>query len=86
MDQFSKFSNNLESPSKHAAAVTPSNSTDLEYASRALYVGSSGNVQITTVGGETVMLANINAGSLVPIRVSRVWSTGTTATNILALW
>lgn len=46
------------------------------------------DVQITTLGGDTVVLKNVPRNEIIPIRVSRVWQTGTTVTppNIIALW
>lgn len=76
----------LESPPSHAAAVTPDDATDLTYTTRALWVGGAGNISVITLGGETVTITGVLAGSLIPIRVNRVRSTSTTATNILALW
>jgi hypothetical protein len=72
-------------PCRRAAAVTPSDSADLANVSRALYVGVSGDVVVITQGGDTVTFKAAPVGVL-PIAVSRVKSTGTAATNILALW
>lgn len=68
-----------------AAAVTPADGTDLTYISRALYVGGAGNVKVTMLSGDEVTFTGAQAGTILPIRVTRVWSTGTTATTILAL-
>ncbi len=50
-----------------------------------LFVGTGGNLDIVTVGGDTVQLLNIADGSYVPVLVSEVL-TATTASNIVALW
>ena len=86
-DQFSFNQEGLTSPADNAVAVTPSNSTDLTYATRAIYVGGAGNVVVTMVGGgSNVTFTGVQAGSILPIRVTRVLSTGTTATSIVALY
>jgi hypothetical protein len=72
-------------PAVDAVAVTPSDSVDLVNMSRALWVGGAGNISVIMHSGATVTFSGIAAGTLLPIRVSRVRSTGTTATNILAL-
>lgn len=72
-------------PASHAEPVTPSDANDLQYASRALWVGGAGNISLITLSGATVTFTGITAGSLLPIRATRVRSTGTTATSILAL-
>lgn len=69
-----------------AAAVTPSDSAFLK-ATRGLWVGGAGNVNVDMAGdGETVLFAGVPAGTLLPIRVVRVRSTGTTATTITAMY
>ncbi|MEO0691877.1 MAG: hypothetical protein AAFY90_03265 [Pseudomonadota bacterium] len=84
-DTFQQYTPGLESPASHLAAVTPSDTDDLASASRALNVGQSGFVRVTTVAGDTETLF-VGAGSAFPVRVQRVWSTGTTATSIVALY
>lgn len=83
-DAFANFSSGLESPALRVLEVTPSDSTDLAEASRAINVGTTGAVRLTTVYGTTATV-QIAAGIAFPIRASRIWSTGTTATNIVAL-
>ena len=71
---------------EHAAAVTPHDSNDLTETTRALWVGGAGNISVIMEGGETVTFVGVAAGTLLPVRVTRVRSTSTTATDILALW
>ena len=51
-----------------------------------LYVGSAGNVQVVTVGGDTVTFVGVVAGTFLPVLVKQVVAAGTTASNILACW
>ena len=51
-----------------------------------LFVGGGGDVVVITIGGSTLTLKNIADGSFLPIQVTRVKSTGTTATDIVALF
>lgn len=76
----------LDAPAQHAAAVTPSDSTDLTTSARSLYIGVSGDVTLDTVGGETTILFKAAPVGILPVRAQRVRATGTTATNIVALW
>jgi hypothetical protein len=71
-------------PAHHAVAVVPSDTADLPAASTFIYVGVSGNLKVTMLGGEILTLGNVPVGWH-PIRVTRVW-TSTTATNIIAVW
>ena len=73
-------------PAAYAAAVTPSDTVDLTNETRALYVGGAGDLSVETIAGNTITLAGAVAGSVIPIRVKRVNSTNTTATNIVAFW
>lgn len=67
-----------------AAAVTPSDSATFE--SSVIYVGGDGNVRVTTAQGTDITFSGMFAGGVVPVRVKRVWATGTTATNILRVF
>ena len=50
------------------------------------YVGGTGNVKITTAAGDDVTLTSLPTGAFVPVQTIKIFSTGTTATNIVALW
>jgi hypothetical protein len=73
-------------PALNGFAVTPSDSVDLAAASRGIYVGVSGNVKVTTLNGDAVTFVGLAAGIIHPIAASRVWSTGTAATSIVAVY
>lgn len=73
-------------PAHHAVAVTPNDGADLTDTTRALYVGGAGDVKVDMYGSGTVTLVGVTAGTVLPIRADRVYSTGTTATSIVALW
>lgn len=78
-----------------AAAVTPSDTVDIPSVSTqdgsgnngcVLYVGTGGTLKVTTIGGDEVTFTGIVSGTFVPVQVLRVWATGTSAQNIIALW
>lgn len=85
-DPFAGFSGGLDSPALHGAAVSPSDTTPLATDSRSLWVGTGGDITLMTSGGETIQLKNVPAGSLLPVRTHQVMATGTSASNIVALW
>ena len=64
--------------SYRAAAVTPGDSTILP-ATRGIWVGVAGNLAVIFAGDTTAV-------TLLPIQVTKVMSTNTTATNIVALY
>lgn len=72
-------------PAYDMAAVTASDSAKIK-PTRGLYIGGAGNIKVDTAGGSTVTLNGAAAGSILPVSVDRVYSTGTTATNIIALY
>lgn len=84
-DYFHDRSTGLESPGQSAAAVSPDDAIDLAVTSRALYIGTGGDIALTTAAGDIVTFRNVAPGIL-PLRVSRVHQTGTTATDIVAVW
>jgi hypothetical protein len=63
-----------------AYSVTPSDATTQRAA--ALFVGGAGNVAVKTEDGTTLTFTNVQAGSILPVRVSQVLATNTTATTI----
>jgi len=75
---------NVSDPARYGAAVTTSNSTDLPAPTRGLFVGVAGNISVEMRNG-TVVFTNVPVGIL-PIQCTRVNSTGTTATSMVALW
>jgi hypothetical protein len=76
-----------------AAAVTPSNTVDIPSITGGtsnngcvLYVGGAGDLTVDTVGGDAVTFVAVPAGSFIPVQVTRVYASGTSATSIVALW
>ena len=51
-----------------------------------LYVGTAGNLKVTTVAGDDVTFIGVNTGAFFPVQVKKVFATGTTASNVIALW
>lgn len=78
----------IVAPATRAAAVTPSDITDLPTYAKALYVGTTGNIALVPRFAQTdagVTFVGVTAGSILPVQCRRVLATGTTATNIVAL-
>lgn len=64
-----------------AFAVTPDNSNAIT--AFGLYIGTTGDVTVTTSAGTDVTFVAVPAGQIIPLAVSKVKSTGTNATNIV---
>jgi len=86
IDNHLRFSDGLTTPVRSAAAVTPSDTVDLPYTTKALYIGASGDVTVNMLDTGTITYTGLKAGTTYPLRVTRVLATGTTATAIVALW
>lgn len=74
-----------DSPFPRAVEVAPSDTTPLLQPSRAIYIGVSGDVRVTTVEGDVVTFRNHPVGYL-PGQVAMIHATGTTATDFVAVW
>jgi hypothetical protein len=64
-----------------AAAITPHDTNENRFAG--IYVGTTGNVKVTTIDGDAVTFSSVPAGKDLAVRVKLVWSTGTTASNLV---
>ena len=72
-------------PADRLVSVTPNDSTDIG-PFRGLWVGGAGNVAIIAANDSSaVTITGVAAGTILPIAGTRVMSTNTTATNIVAL-
>lgn len=70
-----------------SAASTPYSIYKYNYYEAAvLQAGSAGDINVETVGGDIVQFFGISAGQFIPVQVLKVLNTGTTVTNIIALW
>jgi hypothetical protein len=70
---------------RDAQVVGPSDTTPLAVPCIALWVGTAGALKVTTVSGTTVTIPAVPAGEF-RLQVSQVFATGTSASNILALY
>lgn len=85
-DPFENSTNSLIAPSSDCFAITPDDSQDLSKATKAVYVGTSGDLVVRTIGsGSDVAFRNVIGGSILDIRVRAVRATGTTASDIVGL-
>ena len=51
-----------------------------------LYVGGVGDVRVLTIDQDDVTFFGVQTGTFMPVQVVKVFATGTSATNIVALW
>jgi hypothetical protein len=79
-----KARGNLSHSGLGAKAITPG--TALLSESQALYVGTGGDAVITLASGERVTFKNLVSGSVYPLSVMQIDTSGTTATDLIALY
>lgn len=51
-----------------------------------LYIGAGGTLRVITAGGQDVTFYGILGGSFLPVNVLKVFQTGTSASELVALW
>jgi hypothetical protein len=83
-DPYANIGSDILGPACNAYAVVASDTADLPFACKALYVGTTGDVTLVTIGGDTVKYVGVPGGSYLFVRAARVKTTGTTASNIVA--
>lgn len=83
-DSFTGFARTPTDPAHIAYDIIPDDLADLPHVTVALNVEAPGKVRVTTLDG-TISSVSIHPGHAFPIRVRRVWQTGTTATGITGL-
>lgn len=67
---------------RHAYHPTQSDTDDLPTPSTAgIWVSATGDIQLTTESGNTVLYGSIPAGAFLPVVAKRIWDTNTTLTN-----
>ncbi len=87
MAVFNKTLANTSVPATDAKTITPSDTVDFpRESSRAIWCGVAGDIAVITFDGTTVTFVGVLAGSVLPVACTRVLSTGTTATSLLALY
>lgn len=76
----------VDAPASSAFVITKSDDTVFSQPTRAVWVGGTGDLAVKMVDETTLTFTAVPAGVLLPIRVQKVLSTGTTATNIVGLY
>lgn len=81
-DPFQGLGATLTSPMVSLFEITPSDDDDLAKWPRVITAGVAGFVRVTTIKDDVVTIY-VNQGDRWPVRVKKVWATGTDAEQIL---
>lgn len=85
-DAFDNSTDSPTAPSENCFAITPSDAADLPQATKAIYVGTGGDVMLRSVrGAAAVRFRNVPAGAIIDVRTAAFLATGTTAADIVGL-
>lgn len=85
-DPFNSSTDNLISPARNAFAITPHDTDTLPNATKALFVGTGGNLAVRLVDATSdVVFTNLPSGTVLAVRVAAVRISGTTATDLVGL-
>jgi hypothetical protein len=86
-DTFVNSQGGLQSPPTNSFAITPSDSAELPFVTRAVYVGGSGNITLR-LGNDTasVLLLSVPVGTLLPVRARQIYATGTSAASLVGFY
>ena len=71
---------------KAVAVDVSSSDVTLAIPGAVLYIGTGGDVKVTTISGDDVTFKNLANGSVLAVQVKKVFSTGTDAADIVALY
>jgi lysophospholipase L1-like esterase len=85
VDYFAGTTTGLAGPFTRDFAVTTSDTVDLPFVTAAISVTASGTVKVQLAGATSPVVLSAAPGELLPVRATRVYATGTTATGIVAL-
>ncbi|MGI9159847.1 MAG: spike base protein, RCAP_Rcc01079 family [Saprospiraceae bacterium] len=83
LDNYDRSAVALDAPADDMVPLTPSDSTDLVTMSKALYVTVAGNIEVITRAGNTRVIA-VPANFILPLRITRLKASSTTATGVWA--
>lgn len=84
MNRFNEITDKND-PIDSAVEIVPNDTTELEYITRVIWVGTAGDLSCLMFDNLEVTFPNLQVGWH-PIRVRRVNSTGTTASGIIGGW
>ena len=82
-DDFSSFNHGISGPAPCAIPIA----VDTEIsATRGVYVGGAGDLNVNMVDGPSLIFYAVAAGTVYPFRVTQALSASTTATSLVALY
>ncbi len=85
-DKFGNSSDSLIAPAHDAFEIVPDDALDLPAVTKAIYLGTGGDVTIRLLGAAgDIVFRNVQDGSTLDVRAAAIRATGTTASDIVGL-
>lgn len=85
-DSFSGYADSPFAPASTCFAITPSDILNLDAITKAIYVGSGGDLVVRPANGASdVVFRNVPSGGIIDVRARAVRANGTTALDIVGL-
>lgn len=85
-DVYSRTANSLIAPAGNSFAITPDDNAALPMISKAIYIGTGGDLTLQLVHDDSDRtFKNIPGGTILDLRVSHVRTAGTSASDIIGL-
>lgn len=85
-EKYQGRADDIAAPARGGFAITTSDSADLLAETRAIYVGSAGDLVAVLASGDEVSFVGLGGGTVLPVRVRRVKATGTSAGHLVGLY
>lgn len=73
-------------PATGGFMIIPSDTQDLPFVTRAIWVGGSGDIALVTLGRSVLILSGAVQGSIIAVRATKVFVSNTSATNLVGLY
>ena len=86
-DTFANSQGGLQSPPTNSFTITPSDTAELPFVTREVWVGGSGNITLRLSNDtSSVVLTAVPVGTRLRLRARQIYATGTTATLLVGLY
>ena len=84
-DHFQNLADAPDFQARLLVAITPHDTNDLAYVTKAVYIGTGGTISIIAADDTAAVSLTVQDGAVLPIRAKRIRATGTTATGIVGM-
>jgi hypothetical protein len=86
-DKFVNFQPGLQTPVRNSFVISPNDTTELPFVTRAIYVGSTGDITARLADDTaSVTFKAVPVGTMLPIRARQIYVTGTGAALLVGFY